>query len=445
MLVQYLSCNDGNQSKGDQLFFTHSPFHVIMRHKIFYGWWIVLSCFFLSLYVGSTVFYSFTAFFEPIAHEFGWSYTQISLASSLRGIEMGLLAPLLGFLVYRFGPKKLIFCGVITIGFGMILLSMTQTIYIFYAAFLFIAFGAGGCTTITNMTAVTNWFSKNSGKALGIMSAGFGCSGLLIPLIVFLIDTYGWRNALILLGLGMWILGIPLSFIIRDKPEQYGYLPDGAENLPSEKDITVQNEKADIPFMVALKKRSFLFINLSESIRFLVLSSVLLHIMPYLSTVGISRTTGGLVTAGIPLFSILGRFGFGGLGDRYDKRYVMAVACIFMALGMLLLNYVTHTLRLALFILFFSSGYGGLAVIRGSILREYYGRDLFPRMIGIMLGVSSIGGIIGPTLTGWIYDTYGNYHIIWFASIGVILLSIILLLSIKPERASHIQTGNNRL
>ena len=407
-----------------------------MKYKIFYGWWIVLSCFFISLYVGSTIFYSFTAFFEPIAEEFNWSYAQISLASSIRGIEMGLLAPLVGFLVHRYGSRKLIFCGVIIIGFGMILLSRTQSLFMFYASFLIISFGAGGCTNVTNMTAVTNWFNKNSGKALGVMSTGFGCSGLLILPIVFLIDTYGWRSTLVVLGVGMWALGIPLSFVIRDNPEPYGYLPDGAESVPAENHHYAREEKIDLPFIQAFKRRSFLFINLTESIRFLVLSAILLHIMPYLTTVGISRTTGGLVTAGLPLISILGRFGFGGLGDRYDKRYVMSLAYVFMATGVLLLNYANNKFTLVLFIFFFSTGYGGLAVIRGSILREYYGRHLFPRMIGIMLGVSSIGGIIGPTLTGWIYDIYGNYHPVWFTASGVLLLSNVLILNVKREKAN---------
>ena len=77
------------------------------------------------------------------------------------------------------------------------------------------------------MTAVGNWFKKNIGVALGFLSAGFGASGLLIPLIVWLIEVVHWRTTLILLGLGMWVIGIPLSFVVRDKPETYGYLPDG--------------------------------------------------------------------------------------------------------------------------------------------------------------------------------------------------------------------------
>ena len=102
------------------------------RHTIFYGWWIVGACFLIALYVGGTIFYGFTAIFEPIANEFGWSYVQISLAASLRGLEMSLLAPFIGILVDRWGPRKLIFSGAIILGSGFILLSRTSSLGTFY-------------------------------------------------------------------------------------------------------------------------------------------------------------------------------------------------------------------------------------------------------------------------------------------------------------------------
>ena len=117
-----------------------------MIKKVFYGWWIVLSCSIIGLYVSGTVFFGFTAYFEPLIEEFGWSYTQVSFAKSLRGLEMSIFAPLLGFLVDRVGSRKLILCGTIMVGFGLILLSITQSLAMFYASFLLLSFGAGGCT-----------------------------------------------------------------------------------------------------------------------------------------------------------------------------------------------------------------------------------------------------------------------------------------------------------
>ncbi|MCG2778719.1 MAG: MFS transporter, partial [Desulfobacterales bacterium] len=128
-----------------------------MIKRIFYGWWIVLACFFIGLYVGGVVFYGFTAFFEPIREEFGWSYTQISFAASLRGLEMGFIAPLVGFLVDRFGSRKLILYGTITVGLGLIFLSLTQSLAMFYVSFLLVAFGAGGCTVVVTKKRHRTW------------------------------------------------------------------------------------------------------------------------------------------------------------------------------------------------------------------------------------------------------------------------------------------------
>lgn len=402
-----------------------------MSKKIFYGWWIVSACFLLSLYVSSVIFYGFTAFFEPLVKDFGWSYTQISFAASLRGLEMGLLFPLIGFLVDRFGSRKLIFCGVVVVGFGLLVLSFTQSLAMFYGSFLLLGFGVGGVSSVVSMTVVANWFRKKVGIALGVMMSGFGASGLLVPVIVRLIDVYNWRNTLIILGLGMWSLGIPLSFVIRNRPEQYGYLPDGTSSSAQGGDNEIQDKAVEIGVKEALKDKSFWYLNIAETIRFMALAAVVTHVMPYLSSVGISRASAGLVAGAIPLFSIIGRFGLGWLGDILDKRYVMAMAFLSMSLGMLAFGYVQVTWLLFLFLVLFSSGSGGSMVLRGAILREYFGRDSLGKILGITMGFASIGGIIGPTLAGWVFDTLGSYHLIWFVFSGIIGLAIGLILKIR--------------
>ena len=198
-----------------------------MNRKIFYGWWIVLACLVINLYVSGILFFGFTAFIDPLIREFGWTYTQVSFAVSLRGMEMGIFAPLIGFLSDRYGARKLILVGVLAVGLGLILFSRTQSLLMFYGVILLMGFGAGGCTTVVTTTVVANWFKRNLGKALGLMSSGFGASGLMIPLIVWLIDTFQWRTTVLLLGVGFLVLGIPLAFVMRDKPEDYGFLPDG--------------------------------------------------------------------------------------------------------------------------------------------------------------------------------------------------------------------------
>ena len=401
-----------------------------MIKKIFYGWWIVLACFIIGLYVSGITFYGFTAFFDPLIKEFGWSYTQVSFAASLRGMEMGLFAPLIGFLVDRLGSRKVIFSGVITVCLGLLLLSFTRSLAMFYGAFLLLAFGSGGCTSVVTMSVVANWFDKNVGKALGVMASGFGASGLIVPIIVWLIEVYNWRSTLMILGLGTLVLGIPLSFVIRNKPEQYGYFPDG--RLTS--DPVLQKKirpPEDVSFREVLKNRAFLLLNFTEAIRMMTVSTVATHVMPYLSSVGISRSKAGLVAAAIPLFSIIGRLALGWMGDIFEKRYVLALAFGLMSAGLLVFCYVQVEWVIFPFLLLFPPSFGGTMVLRGSILREYFGRGSFGKMLGIVMGSASIGGIIGPTLAGWVFDSVGSYQSIWIAFSGFTGIAILLVLRIK--------------
>jgi len=400
---------------------------------IYYGWWIVLASFAVAFYVGGTIFYGFTAFIEPLVREFGWSYTQISLAASLRGLEMGVLAPFVGILVDRFGSRKLLLSGVLVLGSGLILLGFTQSLALFYGAFLLIAFGAGGCTSVVTMTAVANWFDKNIGKAMGLTACGFGASGLAIPLIVWTIGVSGWRTTLIILGIGMWIVGIPAAVVMREKPGEAADSPQAEERRGTGEQSQKWKDARAFHFRDILKEKSFLYVNLAEMIRLMALMAVVTHIMPYLSSMEISRMSAGLMAAGIPLLSITGRFGFGWLGDIYPKKFIMALCFVLMALGMLALCYLKSAGMIYIFLFFFSNGFGGISTLRAVLLREYYGRYNFGKYLGVMLGFGAFGGIIGPTAAGWVFDRTGSYHFVWLTLSALIGLAIILVLRIESK------------
>ena len=399
---------------------------------IFYGWWIVLASFFIAFYVGGAIFYGFTAFFEPIVQEFGWSYTVVSIGVALRGLEMGILAPLIGFLVDRFGSRKLVLFGVITVGLGLILISQTHSLIMLYAGFLFLSLGAGGCASVVLYTAVANWFRRNIGRALGITACGFGAGGLIVPLLLWLIDAYGWRTALIILAVGMWTIGIPSALVIRDKPEQYGYLPDGGILPVATQSAQIKPEEVEASFGEVIKGRTLWFISLAEAIRWIILTAVVIHIMPYLSSIGIPRANAALVAAAIPLISLIGRFGFGWLADTFDKRYLMAITYGITGLGMLALSYSSVWLVMFLFLICFPLAYGGGVTLRGAMISEYFGRSSFGKALGIIMGISSIGGIIGPIFAGLTFDTMGSYHLIWLVFCGLTIISVALILMVKP-------------
>jgi len=392
--------------------------------RVFYGWWVVGACFTVALYMGGVIFYGFTAVFEPIAAEFGWSYAQISLAASLRGLEVGLLTPLVGMLVDRWGPRRLIFGGVVIGSLGLMLLSQTSSLGMFYAAFVLMAIGMSCTGSTVMMTAVANWFRRRVALATGIMICGYGSGGLLVPLVVRLIDLYGWRMMVIILALGLLAVGLPLSLVVRHKPEQYGYLPDGeGGGIAGDDGVSraAQTNEVDIGARQAMKSAVFWKITLGLMPKFIAVVTVVTHVMPYLSSIGIARATSGLVATAIPLLSIGGRLGFGWLGDRLDKRRLAAGALGLVALGLLCFEFVPlagEGLLVPFFILF-GLGYGGSLTMAGALPREYFGRTSFGTIVGFIWGIGILGTLVGPPLAGWVFDYWGSYQGVWLALAGL--------------------------
>ncbi len=404
--------------------------------KVFYGWWVVGASFLIALYQAGVVFYGFTAVFEPIADEMLWSYTQISLAASLRGLETGLLEPLVGILVDRWGPRRIIFSGVFITAIGLILLSRLNNLAMFYGAFLIIAIGISCSTTAVLMTAVANWFKNRVGTASGIAVSGFGFGGLMVPVMVGLIAAHGWRWTMAALAVGMVAIGLPLSLLFRHKPEQYGSVPDGQVE-----DLAKLNHGSSLPLAAevniggkqALRSATFWRMALAFTIHGVLVTAAITHLMPYLSSIGIKRSVSGLVATAVPLTSIGGRLGIGWLGDKIDKRRVLALSFAMMGLGLLCFSQASsHSIWLLVsFVILFGIGYGGGNSSRPALVREYFGRANFGAVFGLLMGINMIGSMVGPFLAGWVFDNWHSYQGIWYVFAGLPIAALISVLTIS--------------
>ncbi|MBN2074822.1 MAG: MFS transporter [Dehalococcoidales bacterium] len=408
------------------------------RPRIFYGWYIVAASLVNLLYTGGVAHFGFTAVFEPIADEFKWSYAQISLASSLRGLEMGLLAPVVGFLVDKWGPKKMIFGGSIFLCLGFLLLSRVESLLVFYLAFVLIAFGMSFSGGTVIMTAVANWFQKKAGLAMGIVVSGFGLGGLLIPVVTLLVDNFEWRTAMVIIGFGTLVIILPLAFIMRHRPEDYGYYPDGEISAVDQTGVD-KAEDISVTGMTtrqALRSRVFWQLSLASCCHSFLLGAVVTHMMPYLSSLGVERSTGSFIAMILPVASIVGRLNGGWLGDRYGRKKVFTTSFFLMTIGVFIYGCLDYD-RLWLlvpFILALSLGWGGSVTTRLTLLREYFGRRSFGTIMGFMSGVMMIGHISGAPLAGWIYDTWGTYRGAWLAYGAVTLLGAFLVFTLPAVK-----------
>jgi MFS family permease len=404
------------------------------NHKVFYGWWIVGAGFFIAVYIGGCIQYGFTAVFEPIASDFGWSYAQVSFAASLRGLEMGLLAPVVGLLMDRWGPRRLVFAGATIIGLGLLLLSHINSLATFYGAFILIAMGVSTCIGVVPIATVGNWFQRKVTLATGILVCGTATGGLMIPLATRVIDIFEWRTAMVILGFGAWGILLPLSLLFRHKPEQYGYLPDGdlhRKLRSSEGQPSAQGNELDIGAKEVLKSSAFWHIAMGFMCHLLVMNAVVTHVMPYLSSIGLTRSFSSLVAIAIPLTSIVGRLSFGWLGDRFGKRQLAALGFVLATLGLLSFGYVAtaRTWILLPSLVLIGLGWGGPVPMMPALVREYFGRGRLATGLGLVMGVAALGSMVGPPLAGLAFDRLGSYQVAWFGFAGLVVAGMISLVT----------------
>ena len=399
------------------------------KNTIYYGWFIVLAFFLIWIATQGIYQHSFTAFIEPLANKFGWNYTQVTFAASLRASLYMLFTPIAGAIIDRWSARKLVFLGIVLVSIGIFLLSRINTLGQFYLCFILVGIGGSTCTMTVPLTVVGRWFRKKLSLATGIAMSAAGFGGLVVPLVTHLIDTAGWRAAMSIIGLTLLVAISPLSLIIRQNPEQYGYLPDGDVNDKSVSDTVpnaIKDSTEDIGIKQILKSRPFWQISLAFTLLLFTPIGVQIHAMPYLSTIGVERTTSSFITSALLISGSFGRLLFGWLGDRFDRRRVAASGTTLMGISLLLFIYTTtDTTWLVMPAIIFCGIGWGTVVMHPVLLRQYFNTSKLGFIIGFSIGITMIAFIVSPPLISWIFEMFGNYRVSWFVLIGIVIISVI--------------------
>ncbi len=415
---------------------------------LYYGWWIVIAGSISQGYTSGTFWNGFGAFFDPLVEQFGWSRAVTAGAQSLQRTESGMISPFVGFFIDKYGPRNVMLGGTLITGLGFILLSRINSLWQFYAAFALITVGLSFGTFLVVTTSVANWFVALRGRALAVTFAGSALGGVLVPAVVWLISATDWRMGLVVIGVGFWIVGFPVALVMRSRPEDYGYLPDGREpeqdeaaadrgecsrtgsRLAGAQPGKSRPVEAAFTAREALTTRSFWQLSAAMGISQLLMSASIHHI-PAVSSFGFSRETAGLVILGVSVFSLIGRLSTGFLGDFLDKRRLIAVAFACQFVGTLILAYSTSTLHLIGFIAVWGLGFGASIPVRFALIADYFGRRHYGSIMGTMMTVSTIFGVVGPVLVGWMFDVRGNYRDPFIVLSITVLFAIPLILTLR--------------
>jgi len=399
----------------------------------------------IRFFESGTYFYGFSAFFNPIRTTFGWGAAETSVAFSLQRLESGAMAPLSGFLTDRLGPRKMMLIGWIIAGAGFFAMSRVNSIWVFYIAFVVLALGMSLGSFMPSNALAARWFVKKRSRAITLSALGAGAGGILIPLITVGILQFGWRTSLVVVGIAAWLICLPLSFIVKDRPEMAGYLPDGddpvsqtnlgdtTEKNPtgSRNDLGTESTYTGLSVKETLKTGSFWLISLVSLFQHLGTSAVFVHMIPYLESVDFPEMQAAFAVSGMAICSVVGRLVFGILGDYVNKRYLLTIALALQTVGLFLLSLidVSRVWLLVIFLLVYAPGYGAPIVVRPALQADYFGVKNFGTIMGLISLVSLAGGLSSPIVAGWIFDTTGGYQFAWriFALISVPTIPFMLL------------------
>ena len=382
-------------------------------------------------------FHGFGNFIIPLGEEFGWSRTTISVVFSVARLESGLIGPVEGWAVDRFGPRRLIAVGIPLMGLGYMAMSRIDGLLAFFFVYVFmIALGnsLGMSTPIT--ASVANWFNRKRGLAFGIMWSGVGIGGLFVPALGWLVEAYGWRSAALMVGVFIAVLGVPVAAVMRHRPEPYGYYPDGI--VPEEVRASGVTRRPVLPDLSndftareALRTSSFWFLTLSIMARSLVSGGIGLHLVPFFVDLGASSVTAATLAGSVGLMSIPGRFGLSALGDYINKRYVMVASLALMAVSIVFMARAPSVTAVIPILVAFSASQGGISVIPQSLIADYFGRRSYATIQGFRSTIQMLGIIAGPIISGYVYDTTGSYTIAFLSFSGAALVSMVLVFMAK--------------
>ena len=369
------------------------------KRRIFYGWWIVAASFLVLFVAVGIGLYAPPIFLVPLQKHFGWSRAAIAGGSAVAALTAGIMAPLVGAWIDRYGSRRVMTIGALAMGCGFGLMSMIRSLWQLYALNVIGAIGISCVAWIPNQTLISNWFTRKRGRAMGIALAGIGFGGLIMPpLARFVKAELGWRLAFAALGSLVLIIVVGVTLlVVRGRPVDLGLLPDGEPLGPEEQPaapIRAAGESARVPGMglsEAVKTGAFWLLSLGHLLWTFGSMSLIGHLPAFLTDQGLAEHLAvGFPSLAIGI-SVAGRLSFGVLADRFTKRATMSLAMILQTLAVLCLFRVDSFGALPVFAILFGMGLGGGAVLIPLLVGECFGLRAFGKVLGLVMISATLG------------------------------------------------------
>ena len=373
---------------------------------------------------------AFGVFLKPVIAELNWNRAMTSGAFSLAMIVQGFIGIVMGGLTDRLGPRIVMtICGVF-LGAGYLLMSQISTVwqlYLFYG--LIIGIGMGGGFAPLAAT-VARWFIVRRGIMTGVVVGGLGIGTLIGPPIAsLLISIYDWRVSYIVIGCVVLVLVTVIAQLLRQEPGRMGLLPYGVNNKDVQK---LKYTAKGFSLKESIAFRQFWLIFAMMFCFGFAVFAVVVHLVPHATDLGITAAIAASILATSGGLDIIGRLGLGSAADAIGNRQIYIITFVVLSVALFLVISASEAWMLFLFAAAVGLAHGGMGAAEGPIVAEYFGLSSHGLILGVIAVGFTIGGAIGPSVTGYLYDITGNYQTAFGVCGAVGVAGLILTLVLRP-------------
>ena len=414
-----------------------------MRLRFFYGW-VIIAVTFVTMGIGVNARTSFSLLFPPIIDEFHWERGVTAGAFSFGFLVSGIMSPLMGRMMDRFGPRSVMELGVVLMAGGLLLAPLTTQPWHLYLTIGVLVGGGSICLGYSGQSLfLPNWFVRRRGLAIGIAFAGVGIGSIvLLPWVQHLIEQAGWRTACWVLGLlVLFVLG-PINLLLRKRPEDMGLEPDGdqahaAASVPVSNVVDPAWAAIEWTLARAVRTSRFWWLALGLFCGLYDWYAVQVHQTKYLVEIGFTPTVAAWALGVVSLLGIPGQIWLGHLSDRIGREWIWTISGLGFAICFAALIALGRHPSLGLVYLMIAAqgllGYG-VTSIMGPVVAEIFQGKHFGSIFGTIMLAALAGGAAGPWLTGVLHDHYGNYDLAFLIGIGVSVVGSITIWLAAPGK-----------
>jgi MFS family permease len=405
---------------------------------MYYGWILVYTLALTQTVSWGVLYYAFTVFVVPMERELGWTRAELSGAFSVALLVVGVAGIFVGRWLDKHGSRLLMTVGSILASLLVLAWANVNNLLVFYLIWAGLGLAMSAVLYEPAFAVIAVWFRQKRGRALTILTflAGFA-SVIFLPLTDWLISSFGWRTALLILAIILAVSTIPLhALVLRRKPEDLGLLPDG-EIISPTATASPPAEEISLTPRQAMQGSSFWWLTLSFGLNTLLVVAIGVHLVPYLHDLNYDSGFAAAMVGLIGVTALPGRLVFNILAERFSRSILTSLIFASHTLSLLILILVPNVLGIWLFVILYGAGFGAITPMRAGLVAEMYGRKFYASISGVISLFVTLARAIAPLGTGITHDLIGSYTpVFWFLVIISGLASFTILLTNKRTKTS---------